>query len=64
VLRTVRQEFANFALDTRDGVKVMTPDGWLLVRGSNTEPIVRIVAEARSEERAREMVTEVIARLH
>jgi phosphomannomutase len=64
VLRTVRQEFANFPLDTRDGVKVMTPDGWLLVRGSNTEPIVRIVAEARSEERAREMVSGLIAKLH
>jgi len=63
VLRTVRQEFANFPLDTRDGVKVITPDGWLLVRGSNTEPIVRIVAEARSEERAREMVTALITKL-
>lgn len=55
-LRTVREKFAEFPLDTRDGVKVMMPDGWLLVRGSNTEPIIRIVAEARSEERAREMV--------
>jgi phosphomannomutase len=60
VLRTVRQDFANLPLDTRDGVKVMTPDGWLLVRGSNTEPIVRIVAEARSEERAREMVSSTV----
>ena len=60
VLRMVRQEFAQFPLDTRDGVKVMMPDGWLLVRGSNTEPIVRVVAEARSEERAREMVSSTV----
>jgi phosphomannomutase len=60
VLRTVRQEFANFTLDTRDGVKVVLPDGWLLVRGSNTEPIVRIVAEARSEDQARELVSSTI----
>jgi phosphomannomutase/phosphoglucomutase len=59
----VRQEFARFPLDTRDGVKVVLPDGWLLVRGSNTEPIVRIVAEARSEEKAREIVNEVIGQL-
>jgi len=29
------------------------------VRGSNTEPIIRVVAEARSEEKARQMVSEV-----
>jgi phosphomannomutase len=60
VLRTVRQEFAHFPLDTRDGVKVVLPDGWLLVRGSNTEPIVRIVAEARSEDQARELVSSTV----
>ena len=52
----VREHFAEYSMDTRDGVKVITPDGWFLVRGSNTEPIIRIVAEAASEERARELV--------
>ena len=60
VLKKVRQEFAKFPLDTRDGVKVIKPDGWLLVRGSNTEPIIRIVAEAKTENRAREMVNSVL----
>ena len=60
VLKMVREKFAEFPLDTRDGVKVMTPDGWLLVRGSNTEPIIRVVAEAKSEERAREMISSVL----
>jgi phosphomannomutase len=59
VLRMLRQEYAKYPIDTRDGVKVMMPEGWFLVRGSNTEPIVRIVAEARSEEKAREMVSAV-----
>lgn len=59
VLRMVREKFAKCQMDTRDGVKVMMPDGWFLVRGSNTEPIVRVVAEARSEERAREIVADV-----
>ena len=61
VLRAMRQSFAQYQLDTRDGVKVITPDGWLLVRGSNTEPIVRVVAEAKSEERARKLVNDAIA---
>ena len=59
VLRMVREQFAEFPMDTRDGVKVTTKDGWFLVRGSNTEPIIRIVAEAKSEERARELVSKV-----
>ena len=63
VLRTVRQEFAQFPMDTRDGVKVILPDGWLLVRGSNTEPIIRVVAEAKSEDRAKAIVSDVISRL-
>ena len=62
-LRIVRQEFAEFQLDTRDGVKVIMPDGWLLVRGSNTEPIIRVVAEAKSEQRAQEMVKDVIEKI-
>jgi len=61
VLRTLRQEFAEFPLDTRDGVKVTTPEGWFLVRGSNTEPIIRVVAEAKNESSAREMINRVLA---
>jgi len=59
VLRMLRQEFAKFPMDTRDGVKVVTPDGWFLVRGSNTEPILRIVAEAKTEAQAKNMVAEL-----
>ena len=50
-------------LDTRDGVKVTLPEGWFLVRGSNTEPIIRVVAESRSESQAREIVTRIYDRV-
>ena len=59
VLRMLRQEYEKYPLDTRDGVKVTLPEGWFLVRGSNTEPIVRVVAESRSESQAREIVARV-----
>jgi phosphoglucosamine mutase len=39
-------------MDGLDGVRVGTDNGWFLVRASGTEPLVRITAEARSEERA------------
>jgi phosphomannomutase len=59
VLRMVRQEYGDYPLDTRDGVKVTLPDGWFLVRGSNTEPIIRVVAESNEENKAREIVAHV-----
>jgi phosphomannomutase len=38
-----------------DGLRLDGPDWWLHVRGSNTEPVVRVIAEAPTEERAREL---------
>jgi phosphomannomutase len=64
VLKMVREQFAESQMDTRDGVKVMTKDGWFLVRGSNTEPIIRIVAEAKNEERAREIIDLVYSKVN
>ncbi len=59
VLRMLRHEYAEYPLDVRDGVKVMLPSGWFLVRGSNTEPIIRVMAEAADEATAREIIAGV-----
>jgi phosphomannomutase len=58
-LKMIRQDFASYPQDLRDGVKVNFADGWLHVRGSNTEPIIRIVAEAGSRDRAHSIVHQV-----
>jgi phosphomannomutase len=63
VLRMVRRDFAHLPMDTRDGVKVTLPDGWFHVRGSNTEPIVRVVAESSSEQAVRAIVDDVFGRV-
>ncbi|MCK7504005.1 MAG: hypothetical protein MZV70_07830 [Desulfobacterales bacterium] len=63
VLRMVKREFAHLPMDTRDGVKVTLPTGWFHVRGSNTEPIVRVVAEGPSEAEARGVVKDVFGRV-
>ena len=44
-------------VDTTDGLKLRFNDGWALVRLSGTEPKMRIVVEARSVERAKEIMT-------
>ncbi|HET6891505.1 MAG TPA: phosphoglucosamine mutase [Pyrinomonadaceae bacterium] len=59
VLRLLRQEYAGYRTDTRDGIKVRFANGWFLVRGSNTEPVIRVVAEARTEREANAIVATV-----
>jgi phosphoglucosamine mutase len=43
-----------------DGLKLHFEDGWLLVRPSGTEPIVRVTAEARSLEKANQLYNSAI----
>lgn len=43
-------------VDRRDGLKMAWSDRWLHVRGSNTEPIIRVMAEAPTESDARELI--------
>ena len=52
----MREAFADQKIDTQDGVRVDWPDRWVHVRASNTEPIVRFIAEASKEENARELI--------
>lgn len=63
VLKLIRQAYADQPMDLRDGVKVTTADGWIHVRGSNTEPILRVVAEAASEAIASRMVNTVLEQI-
>ena len=59
----VRHEYANYPMDLRDGLKVSVPHGWFLVRGSNTEPIIRVIAEAQSEVDARTIIEQIYSRV-
>jgi phosphomannomutase len=43
----LEHHFSDAQADRLDGLRLDWPDKWLLVRASNTEPIVRLVAEAR-----------------
>jgi len=46
-------------LDTRDGIKWVGEGAWLHVRPSNTEPVVRIIAEAQDEAAAVDLIEQV-----
>src|SRR5690606_6292084 len=58
---TLKQAYAGQKIDTQDGVRIDWPDGWVHVRTSNTEPIIRFVSEARDEAKARQLIGELRA---
>ena len=60
-LEVVATKYADLKVNTDDGVRVDWPDGWVSVRASNTEPILRIISEAPTESAARERIAEVQA---
>jgi len=60
-LEQVRDAHRGQRLDDSDGVRVDFEDSWVHVRGSNTEPIVRIIAEAATPARAEAFVQEMKA---
>lgn len=54
--REAVREVDGATVDQTDGVKVLWPDGWVHVRASNTQSLIRIIAEADEAVRAQELV--------
>jgi phosphomannomutase/phosphoglucomutase len=46
-------------INTIDGIKIIFPDSWALIRASNTSPILRLSIEARSQKRLDELKKEM-----
>jgi len=58
VYAALRRLFPDASVDTQDGLRLAWPDRWLHVRPSNTEPIIRVIAEAPSGTGAQKLVDE------
>jgi phosphomannomutase len=59
-LRALETHFPDAAVDRMDGLRLDWPGRWLLVRGSNTEPIVRAIAEAPTATEAQRLCDEAL----
>ena len=59
LLSKVNDLFPGVEKDTSDGVKFIWEDKWIHLRSSNTEPIMRIYAEATSEQEAQELILKI-----
>jgi len=56
----VKDHFKGQLIDERDGLWIAYANGWVQIRKSNTEPIMRIYAEGRTEQEADEIANTVI----
>src|SRR6266705_390123 len=58
VYAALRRRYADASADAQDGLRLAWGDRWLHVRPSNTEPIIRLIAEAPTRAEAERLVDE------
>jgi len=59
LLGQLADAFAEQTVDRQDGVRIDWPDRWVHVRASNTEPIMRLIVEAPSQDAAEKLIADV-----
>ncbi|MBI9055676.1 MAG: phosphoglucosamine mutase [Bacteroidales bacterium] len=60
ILESVKRKFKDYEINDIDGVKIEFDHGWVHLRKSNTEPIIRIYAESRDAASADELADKII----
>ena len=60
ILKTMEQKYASEEINTIDGVKIDFEENWVHLRKSNTEPIIRIYTEAKSQDEANILADKMI----
>lgn len=63
IIKNLEQKFQNEKTNTVDGLKIDFEDGWVHLRKSNTEPIIRIYAEAKSQIQANSFAKKMIVEI-
>ena len=60
ILNDLKNKYSEEKITDIDGVKIDYKDGWVHLRRSNTEPIIRVYSEASTPERAQELAEDVM----
>ncbi len=63
ILKQIAEKFADYKPITIDGVKIDFKEGWVHIRKSNTEPIIRIYAEAQNAETAEKLANKILEKI-
>ena len=59
-LKEIKKIYSDAKITNIDGIKIDLKDKWMHIRSSNTEPIIRIIAEAKSKKEAKELIKDAI----
>jgi phosphomannomutase len=59
ILQAIKEKYAEEKITDIDGVKIDFPHSWVHLRKSNTEPIIRIYAEARTLDEAKQLAEDI-----
>jgi len=52
------EQYEASAITTLDGLRIETQTGWILIRTSGTQPLLRLTAEARTDDDVARLLTE------
>ncbi len=63
ILRKAKEVFKDERINDIDGVKIDFKDGWVHLRKSNTEPIIRVYSEAATMDKANALARQVMERV-
>ncbi|MDO4587407.1 MAG: phosphoglucosamine mutase [Planctomycetia bacterium] len=64
VLDGISSHYSNQKQNNLDGLRIDWDNAWVLIRASNTEPIVRVIAEAQTESEANRIADEIETVIH
>ena len=60
VLENIKRKYSKEKINIQDGLKIDFKDSWVQLRKSNTEPIIRVYSEAKSQNNAEELSSKFI----
>ena len=63
ILKAMETKYSSEDINTIDGVKIDFAENWVHLRKSNTEPIIRIYTEAKSQQEADELADKIIGEI-
>mgnify|MGYP000986604476 FL=1 len=52
IIEKIKNKYAQYPQNSIDGLRIDIDEDWVHLRGSNTEPIIRIYAESSTEQTA------------
>ncbi|OFX89975.1 MAG: phosphoglucosamine mutase [Bacteroidetes bacterium GWF2_33_16] len=63
ILESIKIKFSDFQVNDIDGIKIDFDNGWVHLRKSNTEPIIRIYAESKDAKSSNELANRIITEI-